>query len=178
LKPRKFKRKFKPFWVTLYTDASFKNGQGSWACWIRSGKGRIVKNGPCPKEIQTSNQAELYAVFKALEIIKEELPKTVGIYLNSDSQLVCEKSLVGTSEVQGASKKWQKAIHSILIDQNWELKTKHIKAHQKVQCTRTFINNKVDELARQALPEGKVYWWNVIWGKALKWWYTQKKKRS
>ena len=172
----KRKRKFKPYWVTLYTDASFREGHGSWAYWIRSGKGRLVNSGPCPREVQTSNQAELYAIYKALETIKTDLPKTVGVFLNSDSLMACEKTPLGSALINGASKKWQKEIHKIIKEQNWEYRTKHIRAHQKVRDTRTFINSQVDELARNALPkESRPPLSTRIYGKVMKWWYNFKR---
>ncbi len=176
---KRFKKRHKPFQATLYTDASFREGQGSWAYWIRSGKGRIINSGPCPRDVQTSNQAELYAVYMALETIKKELPKTLGILLNSDSLLACDKTPLGSSPIQGASKKWQKEIHRLIKEQTWQYRTRHIKAHQKVRCTRTFINSQVDELAKKALPtEVKASIWTKLYGKIMKWWYGLKKPRK
>ena len=174
----KNKKKFKPFWVTVYTDASFKDGVGAWACWIRSGKGRIVRSGSCPKDIKTSNQAEFYAVQQAFQIIQAELPKTKGIFLNADSLLVVEKLPLNSKEIQGASKYQQRACHEILRFTNWQLKVRHVKSHQKVNDSKTYLNSKVDELAKKALDDNprKISWFHKMWGKIEKKWYKIKKK--
>lgn len=175
--PRKYKRPLRPFWVTVYTDASFKDGVGAWACWIRSGKGRIVESGVCPRSVMTSNQAEFYAVLKALEIIKEQLPRTRGLYLNADSKLVVDKIPLNAPAINGASRNQQKACHEILRDTKWGLQVRHIRSHQKIKDSKTFINNQVDELAKQALALGTPP--NIFyksWSYLVKKWYQIKKK--
>lgn len=62
-------------WVTLYTDASFRS-QGGWGIWLRSELGRIVRSGECPKAVDDSAAAEMYAALKGIEICLENWPET------------------------------------------------------------------------------------------------------
>lgn len=117
-------------WVTAYTDASVKNNNSTWAVWLRSELGRIVRNGKCPLEIKKSHEAELYAAKQAIRIAKEFWPATKGILINSDC-----------THVLNNIRKFSEGL--------W-IRTKHVKGHQDPNSNiRFYLNNQVDKLASQ-----------------------------
>ncbi len=138
-------------WVTLYTDASYDGNQAGWGVWVRHAQGRIVEKGRCPSGIQDSNAAELYAILMGAKIVLEQvhpIARVTGLLVNSDSQTALEIVKFGARPPRRVDfAQLQKAIVEPLDAENIRRRCKWVKAHQKSQDTRSWLNNAVDRLA-------------------------------
>jgi ribonuclease HI len=136
-------------WVTLYADASFRN-RGGWGVWLRSEKGRIVRSGECPKTVDDSAAAEIYAALMGIEICLENWPETQGIQVNSDCLMVVNGLYSWSKPIRRDSIRMiQEKIRDILKVKNVRIRCKHHKGHSGTGNTRSWLNDKVDKLAGQ-----------------------------
>jgi ribonuclease HI len=143
-------------WVTAYTDASFRDGRGSWAVWLRSGEGRIVQKGQCPPETDTSTGAELYAVWMAVKLATESWPQTAGVFINADCQAVLKALWPWSKELSRQSlSTLQKQIIDFTVQKNVKIRTKHVKGHQLSSNVRAYLNNRADALAKSVAIDKK-----------------------
>lgn len=144
--------------ITAYTDASFHK-QGGWAVWLRSERGRVIRQGVCPAQVRDSFAAELWAIKQALEFAVAEWPDSDVVLVNTDSL-----AAVDALENDGA---WsqreevaqiQEAIWSFVFRKYLTLRFKHVKAHTGQSDVRSYINRAVDQKAKAArkVEESKV----------------------
>ena len=130
--------------VTLYSDASFKDGKGTWAVYLRSQLGSVSKSGRCPETITDNNEAELYAVLAGIHLARHIWPSTEGFYVRSDSMVVCRLNEGKKSRREGINR-LAEAIKAIGLP----LSIKHVKGHQGGKETAAYLNRHCDRLARQ-----------------------------
>jgi hypothetical protein len=131
-------------WVTAYTDASVKDGKSSWSIWLKCSSGRIVRNGPCPKHINSSTEAETFAAYQAVLTATKEWSDVEGVQINTDS-----------TGILGLFWPWSKPSFNAVMREYqykvWELKvkirTKHVKGHYDDGSVRAYLNARVDNLA-------------------------------
>lgn len=119
-------------WVTVYTDASWKHGKAGWAVWCRSILGRIVATGFL--ECVSNMEAETVAVRHAIKIVLTQWPSVHGIQVNTDC-LEVEQII-------------QPELSQLLSGRH--IRFKHVKGHHNTGTTRSWINMRVDSLAKQA----------------------------
>src|SRR5262245_41450797 len=75
------------FWVTCYTDASFTKTAAGWGIWLRSARGRIVRQGACPPYVRSANEAEMAAIFAGIYLARRAWGAAVrGLVVYTDSQ--------------------------------------------------------------------------------------------
>ena len=138
-------------WVTLYTDASFKNDQGTWAVWIRSNQGRIVLNGLCPKSVTNSLAAEAFAIHKGIAAIIEELTDVIGIHINSDCLSLKTAFFPWGKDIKDKETlRIQTVVKKKIAENLIKIRFSHVKAHQRNDNVRSYLNNKCDLLAKKA----------------------------
>ena len=141
-------------WVTLYTDASFNGTEGTWAIWLRSEKGRIVKSGKCPATVDDNNAAEMYAVLVGVTVALREwavTDKIFGIQINSDSHVVCTALYQWSKPNRHPTiARIQTKIRAILTEQDIRVRAKHVRGHQRSDNVRSWLNNRCDRMARAA----------------------------
>jgi hypothetical protein len=79
-------------WLSGYADASFGDGKGTWAIWVRDNTQRILKTGICPSWVQSLVQAKLYAVSMAITTAVKELDSSSAsaLTIKVPSQAVCQ----------------------------------------------------------------------------------------
>tara|TARA_R110000765_G_scaffold8465_6_gene27319 strand:- start:5006 stop:5362 length:357 start_codon:yes stop_codon:yes gene_type:complete len=84
--------------VTLYTDASFKEGKAGLHVYIKSNEGKIEHSEAF--ECTDNNIAEIHAIEVGLKIIE-------GITLNPDVLVCCDnRAAIAWSKQQGHRVKW------------------------------------------------------------------------
>lgn len=141
------------FWVTLYCDASHSDRDGAgWSIWLRSDKGRIIRSGKCPPEIQDATLAEFYAAEMGVTIARDEMGAE-AVQINSDCQAVVN----GLGSLYSWSRRKDiRKIQNRILRAGVKLRTKHVKAHTGGQDVRSYLNRRCDQAAkrvRKSLPE-------------------------
>lgn len=148
----KNKKDFPKDYVTIYSDAGFKDGKGTWAVWCRADHGRLVLHGKCPDEIVSITAAEAYAISIGVKNALHKWPQTKGFYIKTDSKdaikaLVNSKFGVKHKELM---ERLKIAFDKLVEGRELKLKFSWVKGHQKNQTMQAWLNNKVDSLTKQA----------------------------
>lgn len=151
--------------LTINTDASFHPDYkvGAFAFWIVCNDGKIVHSGPL-KKVLNSQDAELQAIANALyTVLNTRFSQITHIYINTD----CKFGIRAVTEgkMMSGCKETVEAIHKYIqqlkekhgfVDKSGGRKVefvswRHIRAHTNGNTKRTWVNNKMDELAKEAL---------------------------
>lgn len=130
--------------TTLYTDASFKDGRGGWACWARSSRGRGIRSGPCPEYVKDALTAELCAVYCGVWLICQNWPETEAILVRSDCQAVCVDPRDRTYEHETRERLRRQIVEALggrRIIFRW------VKGHQRGNSVQAYLNRRCDQLA-------------------------------
>ena len=130
--------------ITIYTDSSFINRKGAWAAHLECDNQRIEIEGSMDFVVPSSNYAELYAAYKAIEyaINKWKGIKVINIF--TDSMAVCNWLYPLTSDPKAKkTREVYDLIIGLMIDYEFELNVQHVKAHSENK-----INDRVDKRAR------------------------------
>lgn len=128
--------------VTIHTDGSCLNNgtpeaSAGWGVVIK-GDIQAKLSGKLPGETQTNNRAELYALLKALEWVKEHPKAKASVY--SDSRIAID-GMLGDSQRKANRDIW-KQIESICPQIARQIADiKHVDREE---------NKEADELARKA----------------------------
>ena len=150
--------------VTLNTDASFHPTLrvGAFAFWIVCEQGRLVQSGPL-KNPKTAHDAELQCIANALyAIFVGSFTSITHIYINTDCKYGIDSMTKGKHIGQSADT--VKYIHGMIS----QLKSKYnyrdvagkkkgfvswryVPAHTSGSKKRTWVNNRMDEMAKRAL---------------------------
>lgn len=151
--------------LTINTDASFhpKFGVGAYAFWIKWTDGKLVQSGAL-KQVKNSQDAEMQAIGNALyAVLQKDFKELEHIYINTDCKYGIEaitkgkkingcldtvkqvnryvsKLAVKYQEYYGGYRRFKKLI-------SW----RYVPAHTSGATKRTWVNNKMDELAKAAL---------------------------
>jgi ribonuclease HI len=141
------------FWVTCYTDASFRPSGAGWGVWLRSVLGRVVRQGPCPPYVKSALEAELAAIFAGVYLAWQTWRSSVrGIVVRTDCQTAID--WLSLSQLSAKMcKKWPGAarlhskIRSFVRECGIELDMRWVKGHQRTNTTQSYLNNACDKLA-------------------------------
>lgn len=143
--------------VVVYTDASTRNKVSAWSVLIKikgtatSSPKPIILSGDCPEEVQTSSQAECFAILRAVESVKELYPDVNCISVNTDCQ-----SLIRVLRKRGKRSKFpvNRKIQEDIIKSSWgcgiALNISHVPAHTGGKGKAARLNRKVDLESKRA----------------------------
>lgn len=135
--------------VTIYTDAS-RNDLCAWAFWARSDAGRIIENGLCPDDIQTVNEAEMFAILYAINAVRQDWPHTNRVLVKADNQHAIRlyEDLNKLSKVETEAR-MQRAFWELTKDLK-RVRVEWVKAHTKKDTMQAYLNKQCDYLAKKA----------------------------
>lgn len=140
-------------WVTCYTDASFtKRTGGSWAVWLRSERGRVVRSGKCPSYVRCSSAAELAAIYAGVFLaVREWGPSVRGLWLRSDSQDALRLADAAARPPRNPGLRiLQQKLRTLVADHDLSLECRWVKGHQpRTASTAAWLNVQCDKLARR-----------------------------
>lgn len=150
--------------VTAYVDASADHARGraAYGCWIRAEGLRVLRSGICKGGIVDSNEAEAYAMYAALCTTqtvarRRELTFTQILFV-SDSQTAIRL-------LKGEQQGWSPASREVAVrfgalrrDLGVEVRFRWVKAHGKGMERPSYVNNRVDEMAKRALRTGRGFY--------------------
>lgn len=141
--------------VTINTDASYSmtHHVASYAVWLVSSHGRVVKSGQVEGEIWSSVVAEYKAILKGLELLVEQnYTDVTKIVINSDCQPAMDV-------MRGKNhRRWTEELHKetdrllalLKLDRS-KVKCLHVPAHKPIESKRGFVNNHLDRLAKKEI---------------------------
>ncbi len=138
--------------ATIYTDASFddRSHRGAYAYYIKTSKGVIQDRGAA-SNLDNSNHAEMLAIYKAVEAVVNKWPDLNGVFVNTDSLACCEIFWPFRPTVKGRGR--TREVYEALVrllNGRWT-RAKHVKGHTGGNDVRSYLNNKVDNFARNTM---------------------------
>jgi ribonuclease HI len=148
------------FWITCYADGSFRPEGAGWAVWLRSVKGRVVRQGPCPPYVKRSLEAELAAIFAGLIIARRTWGDAVrGAIIRTDCLEAI--NLLSTFEMRDrVRRRWPGTlvlctkIRELVVAHGVELDLRWVKGHQRTNSVQAYLNNACDKRAGEAAKRG------------------------
>lgn len=156
--------------LTIYTDASMCQDTkiGGWACWIKQGPTSWMKLArPFRLPVVDSTDAEMKAILNALVVANKNFtiePGTIYVVVTDSAIAIQHIQPKGVKSKKGRKKhrrrrrkseRYAKLADLIndTIPDDCELRVRKVKAHSHKDGKRSYINNLVDRLARQAMRE-------------------------
>jgi len=121
--------------ITIFTDASYKNGIGSWAIHLTCEKGKIRASGTIGK-VKTNNIAEMLAIKEGINLALFNWEETQEFIIHTDSLMCCH---MFWKHIKGGSKdKQMRQLKQEILDlcDGRDLTVKYVKAHNNNSDTR------------------------------------------
>ena len=144
--------------ATLYCDASWcwKYKVGGWGIYCRSDKGRFELSGEPPSYCQDNVGAELSAVFAGLYRITQAWPDSQLIYVRSDCSGIL--TIIESSEPHRRDDlhRLQQKIQDLRKEKELILQLGWVKGHQDGKTVKSWVNNRVDKLARDVMDRARL----------------------
>lgn len=150
-------------WLSGYADASYKAeppaAGGGWGCWVRDGRTRVIRSGPCPEWVSEPNDVELCGVFAAITTAVQHLDTEWAniMVIKTDNQSVCrwfgwrQGGLPRKAEqLDLVCRSWQR-----VTDERIRLVVTWVKGHRGTVDTKAYLNTQVDRLAGEARRTGR-----------------------
>ena len=154
----------RPLLVTVFCDASLKDGIVGWGYWIKSSEVRVEGSGACrlPGTKQCSSVAEFLGLVDAVKAAHTAHPdRPIDIVLQCDNINALQWCAnFGKFAKKSELKRKPCSIPNVVSVNAAELSValtgnlwlKHVRGHSS-GCTRTGVNNHTDTLARKAREE-------------------------
>jgi len=143
--------------VTIYSDASVREGVCTYSFWARHSSGRIVKSGFCPKECKSVNQAETYAILQGMHKSLRKWKDVSGFYVFCDNRTVVDMLNLNVPPAiasNGTMNRLRHAYAKMVGAGKLKMVVSHIKAHTgKTEKTGVWLNSWCDKEARKLLRE-------------------------
>lgn len=139
-------------WVTLYVDASFHHDTkcGGWAAWCRFDDGRLFFQGS--DYYERSNEAELSAILNGMHSVLLELDGVTGFCVRSDCQTAVEAARYGGPTPNNPRlRELSDEIFELCRESKISRQVKWTKGHASNSTTPGYLNNRVDEMARNEM---------------------------
>jgi hypothetical protein len=134
--------------VTLYCDASFRDGEAGGAAYIRSNKGVLKWGGGF--RCETPQEAEAITMLTASKFTLRNWPETKILYIVCDNK-ACIEYLWPFNDIKLKHKPTKKHLDELLQfakKNKLTLRSKWIKSHQSISDKATWANNEVDKIAK------------------------------
>ena len=148
-------------WLTIYTDAGYANGVGTYGIWVRIFHGRRTFEGNLPK-LHNNNEAEMYASVLGLEVglafwAEHYTVAPNGITISTDSQHTRSRLSKNKLPHRTASGKLLSQLEIDLHTKFYrllpvgsKLNFKPVKGHSGTATTQKWLNNWCDKAAQRA----------------------------
>jgi len=140
--------------TTLYCDASFCPYElvGGWGIWLRSNRGRHVESGRTPDFCTQSNHAEFAAVYAGLYRAVTKWPETTAVLVVTDCAEIV-RVLESDKVYQSVLRRMKKRIDELRTQHQIRIVPRWVKGHRQGSQVDIYLNNQVDELARQVMAQ-------------------------
>lgn len=127
--------------MTIYTDASVKNGQAAWAAYFVEVNELI--GDKFELKGRSSNYAEMYAIYQALKFISINYPNT-KLTILTDS--MCAIRWLTNGPPKKKSKNYDIYVEVKQYLERFDVEIKHTKAHENNK-----YNNLCDKTAKSLI---------------------------
>jgi ribonuclease HI len=137
--------------TTLYCDASFRDGRGGGAAYIRSNKGvlRWADGFSC----STAQEAEAFAMLVSTQFAVRNWPETKTLLIVNDNKS-CVEYLWSFADIKLKNPRVRKHLDDLLEyarKNKIKVRSKWVRSHQKDKSVQTWVNNHVDKIAKNHL---------------------------
>lgn len=134
--------------TTIYCDASFKDGNAGGAAYIRSDRGILRWAGGFIAS--TPQEAEAYTICMAAMFAHRNWPETEVLYIVNDNK-ACVEYLWSFADIKIKNPEVRAHLDSLIHyakRNKLKLRSKWIRSHQTPKDVQTWLNNHVDEIAK------------------------------
>lgn len=139
--------------ITIYTDASIEMATGcaGWGAWVKYSASESFKlSGALKEKTKGTTAAELMAIANALSITIQRLKPTDKYFV-----IVTDSQAAKQAIERGSAKRKDLTILiqyiNKIIPSDCKLKINKVKAHTRDDGRRSYINNLVDNLAKDSM---------------------------
>lgn len=142
-------------YITINTDAGFKDNRGTFAYYIRSDKGVISNFGVCNPLLYDNSSAEMDAILRALKSILERPELCFHsdiVHINTDSMVAIYtfKSDFCNNHYKEQFNEFKRLENILTKTYHLKVQMKHVKAHTGISDNRSLANRWCDMKAREA----------------------------
>jgi ribonuclease HI len=145
--------------IAGYSDASHHppTKRAGWGIWLRDDDTRILRCGPSPKWVNSSNDAELTAVFAAIwtAVSNMDVERADILVIKTDSQHVAR--LYGWDGGMRRKPKKNQVLdllyrsYQLVEEAGIHLVVRWVKGHRGKVDTQAYLNTQADRMAREAM---------------------------
>lgn len=143
-------------YITVSTDAGFKDGIVTYAVWISTEKGKFQYSGMAKKLYSDSNEAELIAICHGISHIynhhKDILESCDVLVFNTDSQnaiRAIERPLKN-HKYTPMTDYFYSVFDKLKKQYKFQFKIRHVKGHASNKLgARNFVNNWCDKMSTE-----------------------------
>lgn len=139
--------------VTVYTDASFKDHKASWAVWIKSEQGTIKLHDRILVSVDGPAHAEMVAVQRAFHAVLREQWTVSILFINTDCMAVCHAFWPWMNQKNPNVNRIANAIKKTAKKNNITIRVKHVKAHTGNDDVRSYLNRWCDHHSKKSRPK-------------------------
>lgn len=135
-------------YVTINTDASFKDGVGGYAYWITTNSKRYTGHGKIQSKLTNSTQAEVCAIGYAIAfLISNNIQLDVDCFVfNTDSMNARYNIENGKGQFGSRVKRGVKKLRKTYNASSY---FKHVRAHTGKNDARSYVNEWCDSKAKK-----------------------------
>ena len=140
-----------PVFITTYTDASFcpNSKVGGWAAYIRTDTGAQEYSGTL-QQSKSATEAEIKAACNALAHAIKLVTKDDDFVIVLVTDCLEVQKIINQKRMFGHANPCSKWISTFFskTPPNVTIRAKKVKAHSNHDGARSWVNNRVDELAK------------------------------
>lgn len=135
--------------ATVISDASWcpETRAAGYACWVVCNGDRIRDAGPIPFAPETSNDAEIYALRRGVELARQSF-KASALLLQSDCVGALHRfGLYGGQKKSRYTPISRTAMKDHFLGEEFKVMCKHVKGHTNNPDARSYVNRWCDKEA-------------------------------
>lgn len=151
--------------ATVISDASWcpDTNAAGYACWVVCNGERVRDAGPIPFAPVSSNDAEIYALRRGVELARQHF-KATSLLLQSDCVGALHRfGLHGGQKKSRYNRIDHTAMKNHFLGETFMVMCKHVKGHTSNPDARSYVNRWCDKEAGRWMREGRAQYGADDW---------------
>lgn len=143
--------------ATVISDASWcpETRAAGYACWVVCNGDRVKDSGPIPFAPVSSNDAEIYALRRGVELARRQF-KADALLLQSDCVGALHRfGLYGGQKKSRYTPISRTAMKEHFLGEEFKVMCKHVKGHTSNPDARSYVNRWCDKEAGRYMLAGR-----------------------